>query len=174
MSAGHPAHSAGISIQHLGQLGAEYTFTTNVVAPPGVAGEIDGDVFLVGGGDPLLYAVGSDGGDLGAFRVEGASNYDWEALASFRLQDSAYLLIADVGDSLFAATELTIHERGEFLSPAYYTSMGFSIPAALGAATAQPDHRIVVLVGDGKRGGGHLAVQRRGHGVGEDHLHVAR
>ena len=65
------------------------------------------------------------------------------------LIDADTIVIADVGDSLFAATELTIHERGEFLSPAYYTSMGFSIPAALGAATAQPDHRIVVLVGDG-------------------------
>lgn len=52
-----------------------------------------------GGNEPLLYAVGSDGADLGAFRVEGAENIDWEALVSFRLQDSAYLLIADVGDN---------------------------------------------------------------------------
>ncbi len=66
-----------------------------------------------------------------------------------RIIDGDTIVIADVGDSLFAATELTIHDRGEFLSPAYYTSMGFSIPAALGAATARPDHRIVVLVGDG-------------------------
>ncbi|WP_040767983.1 alpha-keto acid decarboxylase family protein [Novipirellula maiorica] len=63
--------------------------------------------------------------------------------------DEDTIVIADVGDSLFAATELTIHEQSEFLSPAYYASMGFSIPAALGAATAKPDHRIVVLVGDG-------------------------
>ena len=66
-----------------------------------------------------------------------------------RLLDSDTIVIADVGDSLFAATELRIHDRGEFLSPAYYTSMGFSIPAALGAATARPNHRVVVLVGDG-------------------------
>ncbi len=65
------------------------------------------------------------------------------------LLDADTIVIADVGDSLFAATELTIHDRGEFLSPAYYTSMGFSIPAALGAATARPDHRVVVIVGDG-------------------------
>ena len=51
------------------------------------------------GDGPLLYAVGIDGADLGTFRVEGAENYDWEALASFRWQDSAYLLIADVGDN---------------------------------------------------------------------------
>ncbi|MHC4487511.1 MAG: hypothetical protein ACYS4T_20310 [Planctomycetota bacterium] len=52
-----------------------------------------------GGNAPLLYAVGTDGADLGTFRVEGALNYDWEDLASFRLQDTAYLLIADVGDN---------------------------------------------------------------------------
>ncbi|GAG45981.1 unnamed protein product, partial [marine sediment metagenome] len=37
----------------------------------------------------------------------------------------------------------------EFISPAYYTSMGFSVPAALGAQTARPDRRAVVIVGDG-------------------------
>lgn len=63
--------------------------------------------------------------------------------------DGDTIVIADVGDALFAATELVVHEKGEFLSPAYYTSMGFSVPAALGASIARPDHRIVVLVGDG-------------------------
>ena len=52
-----------------------------------------------GGDDPLLYAIGSDGADLGTFRVKNARNLDWEALSSFRLQESAYLLIADVGDN---------------------------------------------------------------------------
>lgn len=63
--------------------------------------------------------------------------------------DRDTIVIADVGDALFAATELVTHDRGEFLSPAYYTSMGFSVPAAVGAAAACPDHRVVVLVGDG-------------------------
>jgi indolepyruvate decarboxylase len=66
-----------------------------------------------------------------------------------QLIDADTIVVSDVGDCLFAATELTIHDRGEFLGPAYYTSMGFSVPAALGAATARPDHRVVVLVGDG-------------------------
>jgi hypothetical protein len=62
-----------------------------------------------GGDKPLLYAVGSDGADLGAFRVKGASNYDWEALASFRLQDGAYLLIADVGDNWEQRQTVTLY-----------------------------------------------------------------
>jgi indolepyruvate decarboxylase len=63
--------------------------------------------------------------------------------------DNNTIVIADVGDSLFAATELITHDRGEFLSPAYYTSMGFSTPAAVGAAYARPDRRILILAGDG-------------------------
>ena len=59
------------------------------------------------------------------------------------------IVIADIGDSLFGATELTIRGRTEFLSPAYYTSMGFSLPAALGAQVARPDARLVVICGDG-------------------------
>ena len=59
------------------------------------------------------------------------------------------VVIADIGDSLFAATELVIRGRTEFVSPAYYTSMGFSIPAALGTQIARPDLRSVVIVGDG-------------------------
>ncbi|MFN0018943.1 MAG: alpha-keto acid decarboxylase family protein [Pirellulaceae bacterium] len=59
------------------------------------------------------------------------------------------IVIADIGDSLFAATELTIHQRTEFISPAYYTSMGFGVPAALGALTARPQSRVLVICGDG-------------------------
>ncbi len=63
--------------------------------------------------------------------------------------DDETIVIADIGDSLFSASELVIRGRTEFISPAYYTSMGFSVPAALGAQMARPDLRTVVLVGDG-------------------------
>jgi indolepyruvate decarboxylase len=63
--------------------------------------------------------------------------------------DEHSIVIADVGDALFAATELTIRQRTEFISPAYYTSMGFGVPASVGAMTARPDLRAIVIVGDG-------------------------
>ncbi len=63
--------------------------------------------------------------------------------------DDDLVVIADIGDSLFAATELVTHGRSEFLSPAYYTSMGFSIPATLGVEAAKPESRTIVIVGDG-------------------------
>jgi indolepyruvate decarboxylase len=58
-------------------------------------------------------------------------------------------VIADIGDSLFGAADLEMHRHTEFLSPAYYTSMGFGVPAAVGASMANPKSRILVIVGDG-------------------------
>jgi len=58
-------------------------------------------------------------------------------------------LVCDVGDCLFAALELRVHERTHFLASAFYTSMGFAVPAALGAQIASPDLRPLILVGDG-------------------------
>ncbi|HEX2056096.1 MAG TPA: thiamine pyrophosphate-dependent enzyme, partial [Nitrospiraceae bacterium] len=65
------------------------------------------------------------------------------------LLDEKTLVIADVGESLFASVDLHVHRRFEFLSPAYYTSMGFAVPAAVGAGFADPSLRPIVLVGDG-------------------------
>jgi indolepyruvate decarboxylase len=59
------------------------------------------------------------------------------------------IVIADPGEALFASADLFIHGRTEFLAPAYYTSMGFGVPAALGAQLADPKLRPLVLVGDG-------------------------
>jgi indolepyruvate decarboxylase len=63
--------------------------------------------------------------------------------------DAQTIVIADIGDALFASSELVIHERTDYLSPAYYTSMGFSVPAALGACVAKPNDRVLVIAGDG-------------------------
>src|SRR3954468_23322540 len=59
------------------------------------------------------------------------------------------VVVADVGDALFGATDLFIRQRTEFLGPAYYASMGFAVPAAIGAQIANPKLRPLVLVGDG-------------------------
>jgi len=63
--------------------------------------------------------------------------------------DENSIVIADIGDSLFGASDLTIHRRTEFLSPAYYTSMGFAIPAAAGAQIGNKKLRPIAFVGDG-------------------------
>ncbi|MGY6277825.1 alpha-keto acid decarboxylase family protein [Methylomonas sp. MgM2] len=60
-----------------------------------------------------------------------------------------FIVVCDVGDCLFAAIDLQVHEQTEFLSSSYYASMGFAMPAALGAQIASPKRRALVLVGDG-------------------------
>jgi len=59
------------------------------------------------------------------------------------------MVVVDVGDALFGATDLFIRHRTEFLGPAYYASMGFAVPASIGAQMANPKLRPLVLVGDG-------------------------
>lgn len=59
------------------------------------------------------------------------------------------IVIADVGDALFGAADFSVHRSAAFLSPAYYTSLGFAVPAAIGVQKAQPHLRPLVLVGDG-------------------------
>ena len=65
------------------------------------------------------------------------------------LIDDNTVVIADPGDAMFAAIDMTIHCAAEFLSPAYYTSLGFAVPASLGTQLARPELRPLVLVGDG-------------------------
>jgi len=59
------------------------------------------------------------------------------------------MVVCDIGDCLFAAIELRVHERSEFFASAFYTTMGFAVPAALGVQIARPDRRALILVGDG-------------------------
>ncbi|MCE2401143.1 alpha-keto acid decarboxylase family protein [Candidatus Poribacteria bacterium] len=58
-------------------------------------------------------------------------------------------VIPDVGDCLWGSADLRLPEHTEFISQAYYTSMGFAIPAAVGAQLGKPGSRPLVIVGDG-------------------------
>lgn len=63
--------------------------------------------------------------------------------------DKNMAIIADIGDCLWGAGDLTVHNSHLFLSPAFYCSMGFAIPGALGVMMAKPNLRPIVIVGDG-------------------------
>ena len=54
-------------------------------------------------------------------------------------------LVSDTGDCLFAAVDV---RSNEIVAPAYYATMGFAVPAALGLQVAT-GRRPLVLVGDG-------------------------
>lgn len=71
----------------------------------------------------------------------------FQRLGSF-FDDSSFT-IADTGDALFAAADTPIPGTRQFMSGAYYASMGFAVPAGIGVQLALPKLRPVVLVGDG-------------------------
>jgi indolepyruvate decarboxylase len=63
-----------------------------------------------------------------------------------RLDQSRYSFVTDVGDSWFIGLEL---RTDVFVAAGFYSSMGFAVPAALGAGLAEPSRRPFVIVGDG-------------------------
>lgn len=56
------------------------------------------------------------------------------------------VVVTDVGDCLFSCIDMRVNR---FIGPAFYASMGFGVPAGIGAACADPTRRPVVLLGDG-------------------------
>jgi indolepyruvate decarboxylase len=68
-----------------------------------------------------------------------------ECVAGF--MDHKTRLIVDPGDCLFGSVDLPVHNLT--LASAYYATMGYAVPAALGAGIADPSTRPIVLVGDG-------------------------
>ena len=63
--------------------------------------------------------------------------------------DEDNTVICDTGDALLGAINLRTAKRNNFLSDAYYLSMGFAVPASIGAMAADAQNRVFCIVGDG-------------------------
>ncbi|MBM3617567.1 MAG: alpha-keto acid decarboxylase family protein [Alphaproteobacteria bacterium] len=59
------------------------------------------------------------------------------------------IITSDTGDALLGAIGLRTTKRNTFIAGAYYLSMGFGIPAAIGACAANLGGRVMAMVGDG-------------------------
>ncbi|MGK7948325.1 MAG: alpha-keto acid decarboxylase family protein [Xenococcaceae cyanobacterium] len=59
------------------------------------------------------------------------------------------IVIAETGDALIATIDLVLYGNIDYIGQALYTSIGYAVPACLGAAIAAPERRPIVLVGDG-------------------------
>ena len=72
---------------------------------------LEADLFWVmnDDGPPRIYAVDSSGADRGRIKLAGASNVDWEDLASFELHGKPYLLVADTGDNNSRRDTVTLY-----------------------------------------------------------------
>ncbi|MFH2008329.1 MAG: thiamine pyrophosphate-dependent enzyme [bacterium] len=62
---------------------------------------------------------------------------------------SSDVVVADTGDSCCGSAHLRTQRENGYVAPAFYGTMGFAVPAALGVQLADPDARPLVLVGDG-------------------------
>ncbi len=58
-------------------------------------------------------------------------------------------IVCDTGDSLLGAISLKTTGKSNFISDAYYLSMGFAVPASVGVSAAAPHSRVITIVGDG-------------------------
>ena len=67
-----------------------------------------------------------------------------------RLLPRDAIITTDSGHHMFfVLTYFPIYEPKTYLAPTDYQSMGYSVPAAIGARLACPDRRVVATVGDG-------------------------
>jgi hypothetical protein len=87
-----------------------------------------------GGSKPRLYAIDLSGNSVGRAKLKDAKNVDWEDIASFTLDDTPYLLVADVGDntakrkrvSLYVVEEPDLDADAKpDLTPAWRIDFGF-------------------------------------------------
>ncbi len=70
------------------------------------------------------------------------------AVNEFLAAKRRYLVAAESGDMLFGALDIRVPPSGSYLAQGFYASMGFGVPAALGAQVGS-GLRPLVLCGDG-------------------------
>jgi len=58
------------------------------------------------------------------------------------------VLVTDIGDCFFGSVDLVLGKHA-YLASAYFATMGYGIPGAIGAQVATPEKRVIALIGDG-------------------------
>lgn len=130
---GHAVYP-GVRLQDsLGTLRRVLTELTLSPAPPGAG--------LTAGLSAAPAGEGKSGTELFDHQVL------WQELQEWLEPDTT--VIADAGTAFYGALDLTLPERSDLLGQPVWASIGYTIPATVGAALARPDRRPVLLVGDG-------------------------
>ena len=70
------------------------------------------------------------------------------AVNEFVAEHRGYMVVAESGDMLFGGLDVRVAGQGTYLAQGFYASMGFAVPAALGAQIGSA-RRPLVLCGDG-------------------------
>jgi indolepyruvate decarboxylase len=71
----------------------------------------------------------------------------WQQMQGF-LQPGD-IVIADQGTACFGAAALTLPKGCQFIVQSLWGSIGYTLPAAFGAQTAEPSRRVILIIGDG-------------------------
>jgi acetolactate synthase I/II/III large subunit len=66
-----------------------------------------------------------------------------------QLRDDAIMTVDDGNHTFLAAELFEVRRPRRFVSPTDFNSMGYAVPAAIGAKLANPQHQVVSIVGDG-------------------------
>lgn len=69
-------------------------------------------------------------------------------MLSSKMDDNA-IYVADVGQNQLWSADNYVMKRGRFLTTGGFGTMGYSIPAAMGARAALPERQVVAVCGDG-------------------------
>jgi acetolactate synthase I/II/III large subunit len=67
-----------------------------------------------------------------------------------RLRDDAIMTVDDGNHTFLAAELFQVRAPRSFISPTDFNSMGYAVPAAIGAKLANPNRPVVSIVGDGE------------------------
>ena len=94
--------------------------------------------------DNLREAIGGANGGDAALKVGEILMLVNEFLAAHK----RYMVVAESGDMLFGGLDVRVPHGGTYLAQGFYASMGFAVPAALGAQIGA-GMRPLVLCGDG-------------------------
>jgi len=94
------------------------------------------------GDEPRLYATDSAGHDLGWVRVTGATNLDWEDMASAPCPGTATpcLVVADIGDNARRRPFVVIYELAEPMPPLAPSDTTRQTSIRSAAVLRYPDH----------------------------------
>lgn len=74
-------------------------------------------------------------------------NAFWQAMQAF-LQPGD-LILAEQGTAAFGAAALRLPAGAKLVVQPLWGSIGYTLPATFGAQTAEPDRRVILLIGDG-------------------------
>ncbi len=90
--------------------------------------------------DRVMKSASADNGHL-------TQRHFWQTLEKY-LQPHD-ILLGDQGTAAFGLADLTLPQGASLIVQPLWGSIGYTLPAAFGAQTSQPDRRVVLVVGDG-------------------------